>query len=317
MPSYKGKEIESKIYSVHTFKNAIVAANATREWLKKTGKTTTILIEQNRNLGDTLHLTPVIRHFRIKYPDAAIAFMVGRPYSGAHEFNPHVDKIFCTPVMKPPGRIALRKHLLTFKDITYIIAPSIFPYAEVWKELQWSYSDIATQYFANSGIGIQPEGGRKLVSQITDKEVAWARQFMKNNHLRGNKTCVIEYNTYSNQPVWRAPEFKIFVKAMAANKIKCISIAGKKEKAIAGSIDATGITWRQTVALMNVVGAMVGVGSGVTMLAAAADNVPQIIELAIDDPVNMKGCGYADSIKLLHPKPKEVAAYIRQKVLNG
>ena len=147
MPSYNGKPLESKIYPVHQFKNAIVAADTTREWLKKTGKSVTVLIEQNRNLGDTLHLTPVIRHFRLVYPDAAIAFMVGRQYSGAHEFNPHVDKIFCTPIMKPKGRIALRKHLLKFSDITHVVAPSIFPYASIWKELQWSHSDIASQYF--------------------------------------------------------------------------------------------------------------------------------------------------------------------------
>lgn len=317
MPSYKGKPIESKIYPTYQFKTAIAAADATRKWLKKTGKQTTILIEQNRNLGDTLHLTPVIRHFRLKYPDAAIAFMVGRQYSGAHEFNPHVDKIFCTEIMKPPGRIALRKHLLKFTDITHVIAPSIFPYAAVWKELQWSYADIASQYFANSGIGVHPQGGRKLVSQITDKDVEWARQFMRKNNLRRNRTCVIEYNSYSGQPVWRSPEFRVFVKIMSTHNIKCISVAGKKEKSIGGSVDATGITWRQTVALMNEVEIMVGVGSGVTMLAAAAENVPHIIEIAVDDPVNMKGCGYADSTKIINPKPKVVANHIWDRVLNG
>ena len=317
MPFYNGKEVTSKIYPVHKFKDAIAAADATRKWLKDTGKSCTILLEQNRNLGDTLHLTPIIRHFRIKYPDAAIAFLVGRPYSGAHEFNPHVDKIFCAPIMKPPGRIALRKHLLTFDDITHVIAPSIFPYSAIWKELQWSYSDIATQYFANAGIGTQPEGGRKLVSQITDAEVTWARLFMEKHGLKRNRSCIMEYNSYSGQPIWRSPEFTVFTRVMQAKGVKCISIAGKKERAINGSIDATGISWRRAVALMNVVGVMVGVGSGLTMLAASADNVPTIVELAIDDPVNMKGCGYADSIKLLNPRPNEVANYIWQKVLNG
>jgi hypothetical protein len=62
---------------------------------------------------------------------------------------------------------------------------------------------------------------------------------------------------------------------------------------------------------------MVGIGSGLTMLAAAAENIPRIIEIAVDDPVNMKGCGYADSEKIVNPKPKQVANYIRNKVLNG
>ena len=44
-----------------------------------------------------------------------------------------------------------------------------------------------------------------------------------------------------------------------------------------------------------------GVGSGITMLAAAATPQPRIIELGIASSVSMKGCGYAPSISVTNP----------------
>lgn len=310
--------MHSKIYPVANFQNWKESCDAARKWLKASGKETTLLFEQNRNLGDTLHLTPVIRHYRLKYPDAAIAFLVGRPYSGAHEFNPDIDQIFCVPVLKPKDRIELRKHIIKFNDLTKVIAPSIFPYADIWKELSWSYADIASQYFANSNIeGIEPNGGRNLIVKITEADKEWARSFMKTHKLKRKTTCALEYNSYSCQPHWRANKFAEFVSHAKKHGIRCISLAGKNEKAITGTVDATGISWRQTVALFNEIGSFVGVGSGLTMLAASADNSPHILEIAVDDPVNMNGCGYATSIKILNPDPATVANHLWYKVLNG
>tara|TARA_R100001244_G_scaffold25113_4_gene25593 strand:- start:55540 stop:56472 length:933 start_codon:yes stop_codon:yes gene_type:complete len=310
--------MQSKIYPIANFPNWKAACDAAHKWLRESGKETTLLFEQNRNLGDTLHLTPIIRHYRLENPDAAIVFLVGRPYSGAHEFNPDIDKIFCVPVLKPKDRVALRKHIISFKDVTKVIAPSIFPYADIWKELSWSYADIASQYFANAEIeGIEPKGGRNLIVKITDADRKWAKGFMKRHNLKRKTSCVLEYNSYSAQPVWRAPKFTKFVQHAKKHGIKCISIAGKKEKAIPGTIDATGISWRQSVALFNEVGSFIGVGSGLTMLAASADNSPNILEIAVDDPVNMNGCGYATSIKILNPDPVNVADHLWFKVLNG
>jgi hypothetical protein len=316
MLSYNGKPLESKIYPKYPFKTWKESADTARKWLLDSGKEITILIEQNRNLGDTLHLTPVIRHFRINYPEAAIAFMVGQQYSGAHEFNPHVDKVFCTPVLNPQDRIKLRKHLLTFDDLTHMISPSIFPYASVWPSLTWSYADLASQYFANSGIGVTPDGGRKLVCQITDQDIQWAKNLMAEYQITRQTACILEYHTYSNSPKWRAGAFVEFAKHMRNFGVRCISLAGINESPIGGTINSTGASWRQSAALMNEVASFVGVGSGLTMLAASAEKVPHILEIAIDDPVNMKGCGYADGISIRNPKPREVADHL-WRILNG
>lgn len=287
--------MKSKIHKYYPrWQDGIAAA---RQYLKNNSKRYTILVEQNRNMGDTLHLTPIIRHFRNEHPNAVIAFVVAQPYANAHEFNPHIDALFLVPKLEPTYRIQLRRKIIEWKEIKTICAPSIFPYGAVWKSLSWSHANIADQYFHNAGIK-QLNGGRKLVVEVTPEDVQFAKSFISKHKLNPKRTVALEYNSYSARPKWNYAQFSSFVGQLKGSGIKCISIAGKGEKQIAGSIPAMGITWRQSVALLNEIGGFVGSGSGITMLAAAAKNPPEIFEVAIPDSVSMKGCQYAPSIIL-------------------
>ena len=193
----------------------------------------------------------------------------------------------------------MRKKLLTFNDIDKIIAPSIFPYSAVWKELKWSHPNLADQYFANAGIkNLKLNGGRKLVVAITEEDKQFAQNFIKKHKLNPKMTCGIEYCSYSAGPKWKYPHFIQFAAQLKKYGINCVSIAGTRETAINGTISALGITWRQTVALLDQFKCFVGVGSGITMLAAAANNPPLIFEIGIPNSVSMKGCQYAPSICL-------------------
>jgi ADP-heptose:LPS heptosyltransferase len=200
--------------------------NAAHAWLVTQTDRYKILVEQNRNMGDTLHLTPIIRHYRNLHPDAAIAFIVGAPYANAHQYNPHVDKIFTLPNLEPTYRIQMRKKMLTFKDVDEMIAPSIFPYGSVWKNLNWSHANIADQYFSNAGIkDLKPIGGRKLVVEITEADKEWAADFIKRNGLNPKLTCGIEYNSYSARPKWNYPQFTSFAANLKRHHgINCVSI---------------------------------------------------------------------------------------------
>ena len=293
------------------------AANRAAVWLRaQPGNGPKYLIEQNRNLGDTLHLIPIIRHYRLLHPNAKIAFLVGRPYCGAHEFNPDVDKIFTCPKMESKPRIALRKYLLTLKDIR-IVSPSSHPYGAVWKELSWSYPNIADQYFHNAGIpDLKPKGGRRLRVHITDDEKKWADRFIEKRGLAGSTLCSLEWISYSHTPAWRRSEFVQFVRRMSKYKVKCISFAGPKDRPIEGSVSACGTGWRRTVALMERIHVHVGIGSGMTMLAAAAENQPKICEILVPKSVTMEGCGYADSVRIVSKDPVNVADHIYHKVLR-
>jgi ADP-heptose:LPS heptosyltransferase len=308
--------MQSKLHPVQ-FTSWEAGIEVARTWLKSSGKSPTILVEQNRNMGDTLHLTPIIRHYRLQHPTAAIAFVVANDYLNVHEFNPDVDQLFGVPKLNPQERIKLRHHLLTFTDIDRIVSPSIFPYGEVWPELKWCHSNIANQYFHNAGIpDLQPIGGRRLLVQLHPEDHAWAEQMMANHSLSRRNSCIIEYNSYSGQPAWRVNHFKKFVARCASHGLKCISVCGPNEAAVSGSINCAGITWRQTVALLSRVGSFVGIGSGLTMLAAAADPQPHILEICIEDSINMSGCGYANSLKITNPDPNIVADHLWYKVIN-
>ena len=308
--------MKSKVHKYYAdWNQGVIAARA---WLNNQGSKTKFLFEQNRNLGDTLHLTPIIRHYRNLHPDAAMAFIIAKPYQNAHEFNPHIDRLFLVPKLDPNPRINLRRQIISFNEIDYVIAPSIFPYGAVWKKLNWSHPNIADQYFANAGITEKKNhryilnGGRKLLVNILPEDQKWADTFLKTRKLNPDKVCLMEFNSYSAPPKWKKHnQFKKFVVQMRKNGFNCISICGKNETPVQGSINAAGITWRQTVALANQVKYFIGVGSGLTMLAAAAENPPRIFEIGIPASVSMEGCQYCNtSENLTNIDPIQIANYI-------
>lgn len=278
------------------------------DWLQKSGKSKKILVKQIRNLGDTLHLTPVIHHYRLKHPNAAIAFITGDTYANAHRRNPHIDKLFLVDAKADPqSRLQLWDRIKKAKGVDIAIIASIFPFGEKHPQNKWCHENIADQYLHNSGIkNLKPLGGRKLIVELSDEDEKWAEKFIKDNNLDRNKTIAYEYHSYSAPPVWKKAQFEQLSKNLDKHGFKCISIAGPKEGLVNGTVDGRGMTWRQTVALMDRIYGMVGVGSGITMLAAAAKNPPKIFELAIPRSISMSGCKYADSTSIMKPNPKKV-----------
>jgi len=290
-------KLVNKIYS----EERIVPAMA--GWLKLQPHDRKIIVEQNRNLGDTLHLIPIIRHYRKLYPKAMIIFLVGSTYSGAHEYNQDLDRIYTIKPLGVRPRIALRKELLKLaaktKDIQ-VISPSIFPYGEIWKELAWSHADIATQYFVNAGINKKELKGfdRSLFVNLTQADRDWAKGFVKKHKLK--KFGTLEYNSYSHPTNWKIAQFVKLATELKKKGIQCVSLAGPKERPVGGTVNGTGTSWRKTVALMEHATFHVGVGSGLTMLAATVDKSkrPKIIEVAVSPSISMDACGYADSISI-------------------
>jgi ADP-heptose:LPS heptosyltransferase len=270
-----------------------------------------ILVEQNRNLGDTLHLIPVVRHYRKLHPNAAIILIIGKPYANAWAYNKDVNSIITVPKLNPQKRIALRRRLLQHRNKIKIIAPSIFPYGEVWKELAWSLPNIADQYIKNAGIKtLQPAGGRRLIIELDESDRRWARTFAAKHSLTRKNSIGFEYHSYSHQPPWNMNKFKLLAKELKQKGYKCVSIAGKGEPLIPGTIDARGTSWRRTAALMNHLGVFCGVGSGITMVAAAAEKQPHIVELAVSESITMKSCGYAKSTRVTGTDHQKAAAVV-------
>jgi ADP-heptose:LPS heptosyltransferase len=285
--------------------------NAAVKLLRSKPKALKILIEQNRNLGDTLHLIPIIKHYRLLHPNAMIVFLTAHPYANAWAYNEDVNYVVTIPSLNPQHRIALRRRLLEYNNTIKIIAPSIFPYGEVWKNLKWSFPNIADQYLYNAGIkDLKPKGGRRLKVTVDDQDRRWAKNFADKHKLTRKNSIGCEYISYSHQPTWQIKHFKKLI--TLAQGFKFVSMAGAKEPLIPGTVDARGISWRKTVALMNHLGVFCGIGSGLTMIASAASNQPRIIELAVSDSITMKSCGYANSIRFQGISAKDVAALIKR-----
>lgn len=295
---------------------AIDTATKAKKFLLKSGKNPLILVEGNRNQGDVLHHTVILNHYRTVHKDACIVFLVGSDYHNAHEFNPHADRVIPVPVMEPKERIAFRRWLLEeFEPKIKVIAPSIHPYREVWKELNWILPNIADQYLANAGIK-ELACPKKLIVEITPDDKTWADNFLLKYRLKPKRVFGFEYKSYSKRPVWSVDHYMKFVKRLQARNISCVCFCGEKEKPIFGSISGAGISWRRTVAILSKIPIFIGCGSGVTMLAAAAIPQPKIVEVAISDSVSMKGCGYADSIRLKELDPLMAADYLYYQVYS-
>ncbi len=275
--------------------HAKTVVNEAANWLRAQQCERRILIKQTRNLGDTLHITPIARHYKTKFPGCKIAFVVGKSYASVHEFNPDFDRLF--PIdnnLSPHDRIALKRHIDEVVDLDLKICPSIFPFGEVWKSHTWSHPIISQQIFSNGCIELDKMlGDKKLHAPISNDDIEYANKFV------GKYKCVaLEYQSYSHTPSWRINNFEILTKHLKNHGFQTISFGAQNEGVVDGSIDGRGISWRRTIAILSKCKFMIGVGSGVTMLAAAATPTPHIIEIGVSEAISMRGCGYADSTLL-------------------
>lgn len=282
--------------------------NSAVDFLVKSGGSPRILCKISNNCGDGIHGQPILRHYRLKHPNAAIAFLTEQRYHNVHEYNTDIDKLFLLPNnLNPQTRLALWDPIKLNKSIDISIIPAINPFQALYKENAWCHQNIADQYLHNAGItDLKPLGGRNIEVKIDDNDKAFANSL----NLDRDRTIALEYVSYSTPSKWKINSYQEFVRLAIRHGYKCLSIAGPGEPLISGTIDLRGITWRQTVAVLNKVGHMVGCGSGITMLAAASRPQPKIIELDIPDNVTIDGCGYAPSIQVKDPTPEKVFGLI-------
>jgi hypothetical protein len=208
--------------------------------------------------------------------------------------------------LNPQDRIKIGEYIMNnFKDIDFKLCPSVFPYGEVWKSHVWSLPVISHQFFSNAKINLSEMlGDKKLNIPVSNDDNKFADEFIKNRRCIG-----IEYISYSHTPFWKFENFVDFVKLMKNGGLESITFAGTNEGLIPGTIDGRGMSWRRTVAVLSKCRYMVGIGSGITMLATAARPTPAIIELGVSESISMKSCGYAHGHNL-SCGPADAAAYI-------
>lgn len=313
--SQKSMNISNKNINTDKFIESMHVIDEAVKFLRISKKCPKILIEIYGNLGDSTNATAIIKHYKLKYPNSIVAFLTKNTYVNAYELNKDFDKIFGLPSgLNPQERIKVGEYIVNnFNDIEFRLCPSVFPYSEVWKTHVWSLPVISHQFFSNAKINLgEMLGDRKLNIPVSDDDIKFANNFV------GNKKCIaLEYVSYSHTPFWNVEDFRTFVKLMKNNGFELITFAGPNEGLISDStIDGRGVSWRRTVAIIAKCRYMVGIGSGITMLATAARPTPAIIELGVSDSISMTSCGYALS-HVLKCGPVDAAEYIMNAERNS
>jgi hypothetical protein len=294
--------------------NALSTVDSAVDYLRKSSGSPKILIEIYGNFGDSTNSTAIIKHYKLKYPNSKAVFLTKNNYLNAYELNKDFDKIFGLPNgLNPQERIKIGQYIVNnFNDIEFKLCPSVFPYSEVWKSHIWSYPVISHQFFSNAKINLSEMlGDKKLNIPVSEDDNKFASDFINNR-----KCIALEYTSYSLTPFWSINDFIVFSSIMKNNGFSLISFAGSNEGIIPGTIDGRGMTWRRTAAIISKCRYMVGIGSGITMLATAARPTPAIIELGVSDSISMTACGYANSHVLKCP-PSDAAAYIMNAERNA
>lgn len=281
------------------------------KFLVDSKKSPRILIKISRNLGDTLHSQPIIRYYRGKYPDACIVFLCEQRFHGVHEYNKDIDGLFLLPNnLEVQTRLNLWNPIKKNKDVDIGVIPAINPFQALHLENRWKqpHPNIVEQFLINAGVDLSHKSPVEVI--VDDNDKRWAAGFMSGIH----KAVAIEYVSYSIPLAWKMPAYTQFVQLANARGYKCLSLAGKNEPLIPGTLDARGASWRQTTALLARCQALVGCSSGNTMLALAARPQPTLIELNPPEDCIAANTGYllpgTRYHRVTHPTPASIAALL-------
>jgi hypothetical protein len=299
-----------------SLQDALAVFDHARLFALGTGKKPTIIIKQTEHMGDTLYATPVIRHYRMKYPHAAIAFVTGHKYADVHRYNPHIDRLFVVPV-NSDWRLAYKQKMDAFADIDIKLAPAV-AFGKWYASHQWSHPNLFDQYLCNAGItDLNPLGGRQPVAVCSNEEESWVTNFLAVNKIDPNRAIALEYNSYSHGLGWTPAEFQQFCH-ICVNKVYVIALAGSNEGLYVNTVDARGTSWLRSAALLNRIRGIVGVSSGMSVLASTCPRKPFIFEINVPDSISIKTMGFSSNcLSVVGGCPEHMVNLVCDKVFRS
>jgi hypothetical protein len=267
-----------------------------RTFALSTGKKPTIILKQTEHFGDTLYATPILRHYRLKYPNGCVLFVTGDKFADVHKYNPHIDKLFIVPV-KSDWRASYVHKLFSLEGIDFKLAPAVI-FGTFLPSHVWSLPNIFDQYIKNAGIDGELLGGRQTVA-VTDKDDEdWVTWFLTKNQVDPRRAIALEYHSYSHSHGWSHLEFQRFCE-LCVNKVYVISLAGSHENIYAKTVDGRGMSWRRSAALLNRIRGIVGMSSGMCVLASSCPSKPFIFELNCPDSISIRKMGFSENCQSL------------------
>jgi ADP-heptose:LPS heptosyltransferase len=263
-----------------------------------------ILIKSTRNMGDCLHVSIAVSHYKKLNPKRNVVWAISEKYVDTFKYFKHPSEIVGLPHdLTLENRQKVTRHM---KHLG-IISPCVGVSGENYG------GSIADQFLVNAKIQ-SLSVPRKPILPIGVEDIDWAKQFITKRALA--KFICLEYNSFSIGRnlvggIWPIEYYEEFLQKI---DIPVVWIGHDGAPKFKHGIDARGISWRQAAALIKLSNLFIGSGSGLTMVAASRDVDQKIIEVGIGRHISMIGCGYSNSICINKPTPDTVIATIKKNI---
>ena len=239
-----------------------------------------ILVMQSAGLGDSLHLTVAIHQLRRDNPHRWIGWATGRAYLSLHSRNPHVNKVVGLPRLPDvypgsPLNLAIRgtwiKFLKECRPDLQIIAPFLILDLDAQNggRLLLSGNDYASISFKACGVAIDPDI-RCPVANISGALRNWAKRWIE---AHGRPIAGLSPFSISQNIKIARESIIEFVRTLSRASIQVVYFGGPDEPYFE-ALDARGLPFDRTTALIHELDAFVGCSSGNLSLALTRRDLP-------------------------------------------
>jgi hypothetical protein len=262
-----------------------------------------LIIESTKQMGDALHNSIIVRHYRKMYPTRDIIWLVSERY-----IDPFKYYKYATSIVGLPHELTLddrRELCKTLRAKFEVLAPCVGVSGE------HTFGSIANQFFYNAKIKslMVP---RRPVLPLGEEDTQFAQEFRRIHTLK--RFICLEYNSFSFERkvkggIWPLEYYQEFLDRV---KAPVVWLAHNDAPAFKHGIDGRNTTWRQAAALIKSSNLFIGCGSGLTMVASTEGIETPILEVNIGPTITMKGCGYKNSTDLHKQTPTTLLASIKQ-----
>lgn len=262
-----------------------------------------IVVEMTRQLGDILHSSVVVRQIRKSHPGAHVIWAIGSRYV-------ETCRTLTPPLLGPhaiaglpdlpdfpadgPYRVHWVREAAKLPGVRRAFGCGVHPWG-------WKRGSITDAVLINAGIERLTVDRRPwLPLTFADKE--FARDFIPGPFV------AMEYRSESIKP--RPPAW--FADLVAKIRLPVVALAAPGSPKIRGAKDGTATTIRQAKALIQRSRCFIGVGSGLSVVAATRGIAVPIVELVTPE-LAIPAIGYASGAphtNMLHASTAAIAAQV-------
>jgi len=238
-----------------------------------------IVVMQSAGLGDSLHMSVVVHQLRRDNPNRWLGWATGKAYLSLHHRNPHANKVVGLP--KPPtcpGTPAGLSIRGTWVEFIRQQRPDLRLVAPSWRldldcaqggRILLGGNDYASIFFEASEVEIDSEI-RCPVVEIPQEFRDWARRW-----VGAHGRPIIGFSPFSISQTVRISRESIveFLRTITRGGIRVVYFGGPDEPCFE-ALDARGLPFDRTTALIHELDAFVGCSSGNLSLALTRPDLP-------------------------------------------